>query len=299
MAATTRTRLAAKAIVLNAVDSDGRRLGDRDVAALVVKGLAAGDADDARTLLDMLGLVDWSTSPGTVRPEDGRILDIEGINGGNQEYMGGRMGEHQHEPPPRRYVHLLPPGLRLSAAERPLPKPPAEKAETHGDHAGRKRHERRGEPLCEECQSFFAAYQRERRERKRTAADAQPRNTKGRFSTGGSADTRTELPPPTITDKCGTLTGRSRHIRAGEQLCRACKDAANANAAERRKAKAAGKPKRTRPRPPCGSPGGSRSHRRHGEPVCEPCRLAQQEVDRGYHEGRKMRDSAQRQEDAA
>jgi hypothetical protein len=84
-----------------------------------------------------------------------------------------------------------------------------------------------------------------------------------------------EQPKRVTTGKrrCGTITGATIHLRHGEEVCRACKDARNAYARNRRRllAATAGGESRT---DNCGTVAGRARHLRNGEKVCRECKDA-------------------------
>lgn len=71
---------------------------------------------------------------------------------------------------------------------------------------------------------------------------------------------------------CGTPAAYDRHVRNGERIDDACREAHNAN----------NRAKRTRARGPveCGTRRGYQKHRRDGEEACDACRYANAAADR-------------------
>ena len=88
----------------------------------------------------------------------------------------------------------------------------------------------------------------------------------------GTARTR----PPSGT-RCGTLRGYDDHVHYGEDQCQPCRDVMAARRLKQRRNKRfleTGVMPTGRNEALCGSRYGERKHRRRGEPVCDPCRLA-------------------------
>ena len=104
----------------------------------------------------------------------------------------------------------------------------------------------------------------------------------------------------------GTYARAKRHKRDGEPLCDPCAEAlreyqreAAARSRHRRKAKLEKPGPRTvipegEPPPslavephPCGTTAAAARHRKKGEPLCEPCRLAEREYHNAYRAERR------------
>ena len=88
----------------------------------------------------------------------------------------------------------------------------------------------------------------------------------------GTARTR----PPSGT-RCGTLRGYDDHVHYGEAQCQPCRDVMAKRRLEQRRRAAFAKTgvmPTGRAEAVCGSRYGERKHRRRGEKVCDPCRIA-------------------------
>jgi hypothetical protein len=80
---------------------------------------------------------------------------------------------------------------------------------------------------------------------------------------------------------CGTLKGYKTHLAFGEPTCEPCRQAANAYARERRRAKGIGPPKQAQ----CGTYAGYFAHLDRGEATCDACR----EANRAHHAERRRK----------
>lgn len=193
--------------------------------------LHAATTDEARELLDMLGLVDG----GRIVPDDTRQYDIEGA----QPVKTTPKGAHLWEPPDHTETFTSPPALRvLPPPEQPKPRPAKGKTakprvrksravppEQHkprkktpcGTVSAAARHRRHGEPMCEPCKEASNAYDRERWHR------------------------RNPDRPPRRQSVCGTFGGYAAHKRRGEDACEPCKVAMRAYFRARYAAKVTGR----------------------------------------------------------
>lgn len=141
---------------------------------------------------------------------------------------------------------LLPPGLQTAAAER-------EAAE-------------RAEAKLAAREAAKAAKGPRVRPSGWTPKPGRPLPTGGTYHPRPGARATDKL-DPTWDETCGTLTGRNRHARRGEQLCDECRDYYNAYQREKKSQRE----KKVREPAKCGTPSGAKRHKRRGEPVCAPC----------------------------
>ena len=83
-----------------------------------------------------------------------------------------------------------------------------------GTAAGRTKHKRNGEPVCDPCRLAY--------------------NAKARKDAAAKAEREGRVIAPRPVPKCGTVSGYSTHRKRGEETCRACKDAHNAHQKQKR-----------------------------------------------------------------
>lgn len=169
-----------------------------------------GDVTEKRELLEMLGIVDPGGS--VVLPDDRRSYHLEPINDAYVEAdpeVVVRESRRGFTTPPG--LANLPPTPKKTAEPRPEP--------AHGSWAGRRFHQKLGEPQCRECADFLNAWRRSNnRKRAEQAGRVFAEPPKARDLSEGSV--------------CGTERGWSRHRRRGED-CDACHEAYRRTARER------------------------------------------------------------------
>lgn len=240
-------RRAAKAVVWGAHDGEGRLLRDRGPGTL-----GCLDVDEARQLLDMLGLIAGYRGR-EILPDDTRVYALAAL---------GCAGNDADEPPARHvdpggpagHVATTPAGLRnmppgpLRPTAAPRRRPEAE----CGTPAGLRRHRNLQESSCEPCREAERVYQRNYRARRRAAAQPPPAAERPRRTSlpPEPLEPEPETPPPPTRGgrprpPCGTRSGYQSHGRHGEQPCPACRDA---NAAAQRVYQEKCRARRTRER---------------------------------------------------
>lgn len=189
--------------------------------------VATGNPDNPGRLdlLEMLGLIDEDRN---ITPDDTRVIELSPLIDPPVE----RSQLNVREPSLDR--DLIPPGLRnlppvKKATNAGKPRPRAQNRGRCGTITGASMHQRMGEPTCRACKDVRNEYARQRRARLRAGNPTPPPTPTARING--------ELPER--PDKCGTVAGRSYHMRRGDKVCRQCLDAYNDHQRQKRLNRAA------------------------------------------------------------
>lgn len=195
------------------------------LAAQAVAVHGGGPPSERRELLEMLGLV---SEDGQITPDDTRNIDIHPVGDTTVlDRVGPRVQEvfdRSNVPPGLRNLQPLPvePRRITPSSVEPRETRPRNAVAKCGTLGGRARHMRLKERLCQPCKDAQNAYQREYKKRKNAAkAKVTPiRPAPVRKRKTPKIRVNPNLPPRPET--CGTIAGRSNHLRRGQKMCLAC-----------------------------------------------------------------------------
>lgn len=154
-----------------------------------------------------------------------------------------------------------------------------------GTAAAAQRHRKRGEPLCDPCTEALRIDSRTRFAANyvphpRALAPCGTSAARTRHRKRGESCPTCHAPQP---ETHGTEWGYVLHRRRDEQPCGPCAEAHEADLASRR----TGRPKGRQPTAEHGTSARARRHLYEGEPMCEPCRLAERERERLRREAKR------------
>lgn len=187
------------------------------LAARAVALHAPGTPAERLEVLMMLGLV---APDRTIKPDEPQRIELSELNdAGSVDRVKVTVRE------PNMDRSLVPPGLRDLLPHEKQPKRKTDETDACGTLTGHTRHIRYGEEVCRECKNARNEYAKARRRSR--ARTANPDGADG------------SVTPVDRPGKCGTVAGRSVHIRAGERVCRPCADVYNAHQRAKRKSRRA------------------------------------------------------------